>query len=191
MIILLDHQDSFVHLLAGRLARLGAQTRVIADDSLSLEELDALTPDGIVLSPGPRIPEECHLAIATVQQLGRKTPILGVCLGHQVIVTALGGRVSRAAHPRHGMTSAITHDGLGVYAGLPQPFRATRYHSLAAERNSLPDELPVTSTADDGEVMGVRHREWPVEGVQFHPESVLTDSGSDLLANWLQNSRLR
>lgn len=189
MILLLDHDDSFVHTLAAYLAVLGAEPVVRRDAGITLEEIVAKRPAGIILSPGPGTPEACALGVAVVRTLGATTPILGVCLGHQVIAHALGATVARASHPRHGRTSRIRHDGEAVYRGLPDPLEATRYHSLSVVADSVPDALRVTSRADDGEVMGVRHREWPVEGVQFHPESVLTTHGAAMIANWLHPAR--
>ena len=185
MILLIDHDDSFVHILASYLAALGDEPMVVRDRDLTLERIGDLAPAGIVLSPGPGAPTECPLAIEVVRRLGPATPLLGVCLGHQVIAHALGGTVARARHPLHGITSPIAHDGEGIFAGLPSPTVATRYHSLAVVEASLPRELVITARADDGEVMGIRHREWPVEGVQFHPESVLTAAGPAMVQNWL------
>ncbi len=185
MILLLDHDDSFVHTLAAYLAVLGAGPVVRRDAAITLGEIVAMRPAGIVLSPGPGTPEECALGVAVVQTLGAATPILGVCLGHQVIAHAFGATVARAPHPRHGRTSPIRHDGEGVFQGMPNPLEATRYHSLSVVADSVPATLRITSRADDGEVMGVRHRDWPVEGVQFHPESVLTTHGAAMIANWL------
>ncbi len=185
MILLLDHQDSFVHTLAGYIARLGVPARVIRDDAIDLAGVVALAPAGIVLSPGPCRPADCPLAQDVVLTLGGTTPVLGVCLGHQVIATALGGRVGLATHPRHGMTSPIVHDGIGIFAGLRSPMTATRYHSLAVIEASLPEELMVSARADDGEVMAIRHRARPIDGVQFHPESVATEQGLALISNWV------
>lgn len=185
MILLLDHRDSFVHTLAGYAARLGAETTVVRDDAISIDEIRRLAPAGIILSPGPCTPADCPLALDVVRALGPTVPILGVCLGHQVIATALGGVASRAAHPRHGRTSVISHDGKAIYAGIASPIVATRYHSLAVDEATLPAELIVVARADDGTVMGIRHTSWPVEGVQFHPESVLTPDGLAMIRNWL------
>jgi anthranilate synthase/aminodeoxychorismate synthase-like glutamine amidotransferase len=188
MILLLDHDDSFVHVLADYLRGQGATTRVVRDTALTLAEVTAMAPDGIVLSPGPGHPDECALALAVVRTLGATTPILGVCLGHQVIASALGGTVTRATHPQHGRTSPITHDSRGVFRGLPSPLDAMRYHSLAVERSTLPEALEVNAIADDGTVMGIRHRTWPVEGVQFHPESILTTHGMAMIGNWVKGA---
>ena len=188
MILLLDHEDSFVHTLAGYLRQLGATTRVVRDDAITLEEVRALAPSGIVLSPGPCTPHDCPLALDVVRTMGLTTPILGVCLGHQVIPAALGATVDRTP-PQHGRTSVITHDGLGVFRGLPSPLNATRYHSLAVRDGTLPVELHATAHSEDGVIMGIRHREWPVEGVQFHPESVLTEHGKGMVGNWLTSEK--
>lgn len=186
MILLLDHEDSFVFTLARYVEELGEAPMVCRDDALTLEEVRALAPTHIILSPGPGRPEECALALDVVRTLGTTTPILGVCLGHQVIAVTYGATVARAAHPRHGRTSPISHDGLGVFAGLPSPLEATRYHSLAVVEATLPPELLLTARADDdGEIMGIRHRLHPVEGVQFHPESVLTTEGLEMVRSFL------
>jgi anthranilate synthase/aminodeoxychorismate synthase-like glutamine amidotransferase len=186
VILLLDHDDSFVFNLARYVAELGAEARVVRASSLSLADVAGLRPDRIILSPGPGTPRDCPLAIAVVRQLGPSIPILGVCLGHQCIAEAYRAVVTRARRPRHGMTSPISHDGRGVLTGLPSPFRATRYHSLAISPDHVPAELELTAFADDGEIMGVRHRVHPVEGVQFHPESVSTEHGHQLLQNFIQ-----
>lgn len=186
MIVLLDHRDSFVHTLAAYVAQAGEMPRVIRDDGISLEALVALRPRGIILSPGPSAPSDCPLALEVVRQLGANIPMLGVCLGHQVIAAALGARVERAIHPRHGMTSPISHDGSGILTGIPSPFIATRYHSLAVVESTLPQSLRVTGRSDDGEVMAIQHRGWPLEGVQFHPESVLTEHGLAMMKNWIR-----
>lgn len=187
MILLLDHEDSFVFTLARYVEELGEAPMVCRDDAISLDAIRALAPSRIILSPGPGRPEECTLALEVVRALGPTTPILGVCLGHQVIAAAYGATVARASHPRHGRTSSISHDGLGVFAGLPSPLEGTRYHSLAVAEATLPAGLLLTARADDGEVMGIRHRSHPVEGVQFHPESVLTTLGLEMVRNFLVN----
>lgn len=189
MILLLDHDDSFVHTLARYVTQLGHHAQVIRDNAIDLGGVEALAPTRIILSPGPGAPAACRLALAVIRQLGPRVPILGVCLGHQCIGVAYGAAVSRAKHPRHGMTSPIVHDQRGVFRGLPQSFNATRYHSLAVSQADLPEALEVSATAtDDGELMGIRHRTHPVEGVQFHPESVLSDHGHALIANFLRSA---
>jgi len=188
MIVLLDHDDSFVHTLARYVTELGAEARVVRARHTTAAAIAKLGASHVILSPGPRTPGECPVALELVRRYGSTTPILGICLGHQCVAAAYGALVRRATHPRHGSTSAIAHDGRGVFAKLPSPFRATRYHSLAVVAASVPDVLEVTATSDDGEVMGIRHRSDPVEAVQFHPESVLSEWGYQLLANFLGRS---
>ncbi|MDQ3752197.1 MAG: aminodeoxychorismate/anthranilate synthase component II [Actinomycetota bacterium] len=188
-LLLVDNFDSFVYNLAQAFGSLGADPVVVRNDA-SAEELEALAPDGVVISPGPGTPEEAGVSIEAVRRFGARMPLLGVCLGHQCIGAAYGGVVSRApVGPKHGKTSAVEHDGTGVLAGLPSPFIATRYHSLAIEPGSFPEALEVTARSDDGTVMALRHRSLPVEGVQFHPESVLTPEGPRILANFLETTR--
>lgn len=182
-ILVVDNYDSFVFNLVQYLAQLGAQVQVLRNDEVSIEQ--ALTFDGILLSPGPGTPEKAGMCMDIVRECAGRVPILGVCLGHQAIAAVYGGVVSEAPELLHGKTSAVTHDGSGVLAGLRDGFTATRYHSLAVEPASVPGCLTVTATTDTGVIMGLRHRELEVEGVQFHPESVLTESGFLLLANWL------
>jgi len=185
MILLLDNYDSFVWNLARYVRELGHEPLVRRNDALTLDSLAALSPSHIIISPGPCTPAEAGISTAVVRRFGPTIPLLGVCLGHQVIGAACGGRVVRAGRPMHGKTSAISHDGTGLFRGLPSPFRATRYHSLVLERDTLPADLEVTATAEDGEIMAVRHRTHPVVGTQFHPESVLTEHGHVLLRNFL------
>ncbi len=182
-VLVLDNYDSFTFNLVQYLGELGAEPLVHRNDVLPPDEAAALEPDRIVISPGPGRPEDAGYSVSFVQKLGPTIPTLGVCLGHQAIVVAFGGTVVRAPEPRHGKTSPITHDGAGALRGLPNPFTATRYHSLAA--GPLPADLVATAHSEDGVVQGVRHRDLPIEGVQFHPESVMTSSGKELLANFL------
>ena len=185
MVLMLDNYDSFTWNLVQYLGELGAAVKVVRNDAMSVDEIDALHPQRIVISPGPCTPNEAGVSVELVRRFAGQVPILGVCLGHQAIGQAFGGRVVRAERVMHGKLSSIVHDGRGVFADVPSPFTATRYHSLAIERATLPPDLDITATADDGEIMGVRHREFAVEGVQFHPESILTEHGRKLLANFL------
>jgi len=185
-ILVVDNYDSFVFNLVQYLAQLGAQCLVRRNDEVDVEDLDALAVDGILISPGPGRPEDAGVSVPLVRAAAsRGLPLLGVCLGHQAIAVSLGGTVVRAPELLHGRTSEVVHDGLGVLAGLPSPFTATRYHSLAAAEETLPSELAVTGRTPSGIVMSVRHRSLPIEGVQFHPESVLTFGGHQMLATWL------
>ncbi|MCS6939861.1 MAG: aminodeoxychorismate/anthranilate synthase component II [Roseiflexus sp.] len=185
MILLLDNYDSFTYNLYQYLSELGAQVTVKRNDELTVGEVAALAPEKIVISPGPCTPNEAGISVALIRELGATIPILGVCLGHQAIGAAYGGAVVRAPKVMHGKLSDIHHNGQGVFAGLPSPFRATRYHSLIVRRDDLPDCLEITAWTDDGLIMGLRHREYPVQGVQFHPESIMTESGKELLRNFL------
>ena len=186
MILLLDNYDSFTFNLYQALSELGAEVLVRRNDMVTVEDVEELVPtlDGIVISPGPCTPGEAGISVPLVRRLAGTVPILGVCLGHQAIGAAFGARIIRAPRLMHGKVSIIAHDGVGVLSGLPNPFQATRYHSLIVERATLPAELEITAEAD-GLIMGMRHRWLPVEGVQFHPESILTPTGNDLLANFL------
>ncbi len=184
-ILLVDNYDSFVYNLVQELGELGAEPAVHRNDAVTLAEIEAWDPDGIVISPGPGRPESAGISMAVVAHFAGRVPVLGVCLGHQCIGEVYGGRTVSASTLMHGKTSQIHHDGRGLFAGLPNPFVATRYHSLVTETGSVPDVLEVSATTADGVVMGFRHRELAVEGVQFHPESVLTASGPALLANFL------
>ncbi len=185
MILLIDNYDSFTYNLYQYLCELGAQVTVVRNDKVTLEEIEAMRPAGIVVSPGPSSPREAGISNDIIRHFGPRTPILGVCLGHQCIGYAYGGRVDRAGEVMHGKVSMVHHDGKGVFQGLPNPFQAVRYHSLAIMRPELPHCLEVTAWTDKGIIMGVRHREHPVEGIQFHPESIMTPVGKDLLRNFL------
>ena len=177
MLLMIDNYDSFTYNLVQYFGELGEDVRVFRNDAITLDEVAALAPARIVVSPGPCTPREAGVSVPLIRRFAGHVPILGVCLGHQAIGEAFGGRIVRADRVMHGKLSAISHDTRGVFAGLPTPFAATRYHSLAIERASCPGELEVTATADDGEIMGVRHRRFAVEGVQFHPEALLTEHG--------------
>jgi len=185
VILLLDNYDSFTYNLAQYLGELGCAVEVHRNDKISVEEIQRRKPEKIVISPGPCTPQDAGICVDLVQRLAGKIPILGVCLGHQAIGAAFGGKIIRAPKLFHGKTSEIHHDGKGVFRKLPDPFTATRYHSLIVERKSLPRELHITAETDDGIIMGFRHKKFPIEGVQFHPESVLTKSGKELLKNFL------
>src|ERR1700691_4295739 len=186
MVFVLDNYDSFTYNLVQYMGELGAEMTICRNDQLTVEQVEALHPDRIVLSPGPCTPQEAGISIPLIRHMTGKVPILGVCLGHQAIGAAFGGRVIRAPKLMHGKTSEIEHDGRTIFHGLPQSFIATRYHSLIVERKSLPRELEISAETEDGTIMGFRHRKLPVEGVQFHPESVLTGAGFDLLKNFLR-----
>jgi anthranilate synthase/aminodeoxychorismate synthase-like glutamine amidotransferase len=185
VILLLDNYDSFTYNLAQYLGELGCQVEVHRNDRISVEQIAQRKPERIVISPGPCTPKEAGICVELIQKLAGKIPILGVCLGHQAIGAAFGGKIIRAPKLFHGKTSQIRHDGSGVFRGLPNPFTATRYHSLIVERKSLPRELQITAETDDDIIMGMQHRKYPLMGVQFHPESVLTESGKQLLKNFL------
>jgi anthranilate synthase/aminodeoxychorismate synthase-like glutamine amidotransferase len=185
MILVIDNYDSFTYNLVQYLGELGARMEVVRNDALDAGAIAAMRPERVVISPGPGTPDQAGVSIEVIRRLGATTPILGVCLGHQAIGRAFGATVARARTQMHGKTSAIRHDGRGVFAGLSNPFVATRYHSLAVVRGTVPPDLEVTAEAEDGEIMGLRHRRWPIEGVQFHPESILTVEGKMLLGNFL------
>ena len=186
MLLLIDNYDSFTYNLYQYLSELGAEVKVVRNDETGLEEIEALAPERIVISPGPRTPKEAGISSDVIRRFGERIPTLGVCLGHQCIGDAYGGRVSGAGEIVHGKTSMIHHDGRGVFQGLPNPFEAIRYHSLAIEPATVPDCLEVTAKTEKGVIMGVRHKQHPVEGIQFHPESILTEVGKDLLRNFLE-----
>ena len=189
MLLMLDNYDSFTWNLVQYLGELGATVRVVRNDAITLDGIEALAPSHIVISPGPCTPNEAGISVPLVRRFAGRIPILGVCLGHQAIGQAFGARVIRAQRVMHGKLSSIVHDQRGVFADVPSPFNATRYHSLAIERASCPAELEITAWTEDGEIMGVRHRSLPVEGVQFHPESILTQHGHALLRNFLTQKR--
>ncbi|GIV62504.1 MAG: glutamine amidotransferase [Rhodothermaceae bacterium] len=186
MILVIDNYDSFTYNLVHLVARERDAVRVVRNDALTVEDVRALQPDGILISPGPGRPAEAGISEAVIRELGAGIPILGVCLGHQAIGEVFGGRIVHAPALMHGKTSMIRHDGKTIFAGLPQNFTATRYHSLVVDRATLPDELEVSAETADGVIMGLRHRSLPIEGIQFHPESVLTVEGPRLIANWLR-----
>ncbi len=185
MLLMLDNYDSFTYNLVQYFGELGEEVRVLRNDQTTVEEIEALAPDRICVSPGPCSPAEAGISVALIRHFAGKRPILGVCLGHQAIASAFGGNVVRAQQIMHGKVSSITHMGTDVFKGLPSPYIVTRYHSLAIERDTLPDCLEITAHTDDGEIMGVRHKTLPVYGVQFHPESVLSEHGHTLLKNFL------
>jgi anthranilate synthase component 2 len=189
MLLMIDNYDSFTYNLVQYLGELGEEVRVSRNDAVSVDEIVALAPQRIVISPGPCSPTEAGISVDVITRLTGRIPILGVCLGHQCIGAALGGRIVRADRIMHGKTSPILHDGRTIFAGLSNPFDATRYHSLLIERATMPESLDVTAWTDEGEIMGVRHREHLLEGVQFHPESILTVEGKKLLKNFLEVSK--
>jgi anthranilate synthase component 2 len=187
MLLMIDNYDSFTYNLVQYLGELGEEVSVFRNDEITLEQIEALHPSRVVISPGPCTPNEAGISVPLIRRFAGKLPILGVCLGHQSIGQAFGGKIVHAGQLMHGKTSDIRHNDSGVFHGLPDPLTATRYHSLVIEKKSLPACLEVTAWTDDGEIMGVRHRDLPVEGVQFHPESILTEKGHELLANFLRS----
>ena len=189
MVLVIDNYDSFTYNLVQYLGEMGEELRVVRNDEITVDEAMALGPDRVILSPGPCTPNEAGISVALVRALEGQVPILGVCLGHQSIGQAFGAEIARAGRLMHGKTSLIYHDGRAIYRGLPNPFEATRYHSLVVRRDSLPQFLEVVAETEIGEVMGIRHRDLPVEGVQFHPESILTPSGKELLRNFVRGER--
>jgi anthranilate synthase component 2 len=191
MILVIDNYDSFTYNLVHYLNELGAETLVHRNDAITVQEALGLKPQGVLLSPGPRTPDEAGICLPLLRAAPADLPVLGVCLGHQAIGQAYGGQVIRAAALMHGKTSQIHHTGKGVFAGLKDPFTATRYHSLSVQKAGLPEELEVTAWTDDGEIMGFQHKTRPVHGVQFHPESIATECGHDLLANFLEIAGVR
>ena len=188
MLLMLDNYDSFTYNIVQYFGQLGEDVHVHRNDKITIDEIETLNPKRLVISPAPCSPEEAGISVAAIKHFAGKIPILGVCLGHQSIGAAFGGKVIRSSSLMHGKTSPIHHDGKELFQGLPNPFQATRYHSLIVERHSLPECLEVTAWVDNGDIMGMRYRELPVWGVQFHPESILTESGMDLLNNFLKIS---
>ncbi|MGC2064454.1 MAG: aminodeoxychorismate/anthranilate synthase component II [Thermodesulfovibrionales bacterium] len=186
MLLMIDNYDSFTYNLVQYLGELGEDIRVFRNDKISIADIEQMQPGRIVISPGPCTPNEAGISVGTIVHFAGKIPILGVCLGHQSIGAAFGGDIIRAPMLMHGKTSMVHHDGKTVYEGLPNPFIATRYHSLVIKKETMPACLEITAWTDDGEIMGVRHKEFIIEGVQFHPESILTTSGKDLLRNFLK-----
>lgn len=186
MLLVIDNYDSFTYNLVQYLGELGEDMKVYRNDKITLREIEALNPQRVVISPGPCTPREAGISVDLIKHFAGRIPILGVCLGHQAIGYAFGGEIIHAKKLMHGKTSMIHHDGKTIYKKLPNPFEATRYHSLVIERESIPDELEISAETDDGEIMGVRHKEYIIEGVQFHPESILTKVGKDLLRNFLE-----
>jgi len=189
MILMIDNFDSFTYNLVQYLGELGAEVAVYRNNEISLEKIAALQPSHIVISPGPCTPNEAGVSLGLIERFAGKVPILGVCLGHQAIGQAFGGKVVRARRVMHGKVSQVAHDGKGVFEKIPDRFVATRYHSLVVERSSLPDSLTVTAESEDGEIMGLRHRRLAVEGVQFHPEALLTEHGHKMLQNFLERAK--
>jgi anthranilate synthase component 2 len=189
MLLMIDNYDSFTFNLVQYLGELGADVHVYRNDAITLDQVEAWAPERIVLSPGPCTPAEAGITVPLIRRFAGRIPLLGVCLGHQSIGAAFGGNVVRAARVMHGKLDAVAHDGRGVFAGIPSPVTVTRYHSLAIERASLPSCLEISATTADGEIMGVRHRELDVEGVQFHPEAILTEHGHAMLRNFLEGRR--
>lgn len=186
MILMIDNYDSFTFNLVQYLGELGEEIKVYRNDKITVEEIKKIEPERIVISPGPCTPNEAGISLELIQQMGGKTPILGVCLGHQSIGQVYGGKVVRAENLMHGKTSKIYHDGRTIFENIPSPFTATRYHSLIVEKESLPDCFEISAWTDQGEIMGLRHKELPVEGVQFHPESILTEHGKEMLRNFIE-----
>ena len=188
MILMIDNYDSFTYNIVQYMGELGADIQVERNDQISIEEIESLNPKKIVISPGPCTPDKAGISIETIRYFAGKIPLLGVCLGHQSVGAAFGGEVVKAGKLMHGKTSEVRHDGKTLFKGLPNPFTATRYHSLVLNRKTLPDCFEITAESDDNEIMGIRHKAMPVEGVQFHPESILTINGKDLLKNFIENS---
>jgi anthranilate synthase/aminodeoxychorismate synthase-like glutamine amidotransferase len=189
MLLLIDNYDSFTYNLYQYLSELGADVKVVRNDKTTLDEIEGMEPEQIIISPGPSTPQQAGISNDVIRRFGSKLPLLGVCLGHQCVGYSYGGTVASAGRIMHGKSSPIHHSNTGVFAGMPNPFSAIRYHSLAIERDNLPDCLEITAWTDDGEIMGVRHRSHPVQGVQFHPESFMTERGKDILKNFLNSKQ--
>ncbi len=187
MILMIDNYDSFTYNLVQALESLGSKIVVYRNDQITIREIEALKPSYIIISPGPGIPSKAGVSVDVIKQFGSKIPILGVCLGHQAIAEAFGGKIIRASRIMHGKTSLIYHNGTGIYRGISNPFEAVRYHSLIVDRLSLPNILEITAWTDMDEIMGIRHKDYPIEGVQFHPESIMTKKGNDILKNFVEN----
>ena len=187
MVLVIDNYDSFTYNLVQYVQTLGAKTQVYLNDQVAVSDLVSSRPDAILLSPGPGTPDDAGVTLAVISELAARTPILGICLGHQAIGQAFGGQIVRASRLMHGKTSRIYHDGRTLFQGMPEPFEATRYHSLLVAKDSLPDCLEVSARTSEDEIMGIRHRHLPIEGVQFHPESFLTERGIELIRNWLKS----
>jgi len=188
MILMIDNYDSFTYNIVQYMGELGADIRVERNDQISIEEIESLNPQKIVISPGPCTPDKAGVSVAVIKHFAGKVPLLGVCLGHQSVGAAFGGEIIKAGKLMHGKTSEVRHDGKTLFKDLPNPFTATRYHSLVLNRKTLPDCFEISAESDDNEIMGIRHKELPVEGVQFHPESILTPRGKDILKNFIENS---
>jgi anthranilate synthase/aminodeoxychorismate synthase-like glutamine amidotransferase len=189
MLLLIDNYDSFTYNLYQYLSELGADVKVVRNDKTTLDEIEGMEPEQIIISPGPSTPQQAGISNDVIRRFGSKLPLLGVCLGHQCVGYSYGGTVASAGRIMHGKSSPIHHSNTGVFAGMPNPFSAIRYHSLAIERDNLPECLEITAWTDDGEIMGVRHRSHPVQGVQFHPESFMTERGKDILKNFLNSKQ--
>ncbi|GIN37343.1 anthranilate synthase component II [Heyndrickxia oleronia] len=186
MILVIDNYDSFTYNLVQYIKQIGIEVKVVRNDQIAIGEIEQLNPEFILLSPGPGNPDHAGICIEVVKHFFHKIPILGVCLGHQVIAQAFGGKIIKAKRPMHGKTSFITHDGKSIFAGLENSFKVTRYHSLIVEEKSLSQDLDITAKSEDGEIMGIRHRQYKVEGIQFHPEAILTENGLKMLQNFFQ-----
>lgn len=191
MILMIDNYDSFTYNLVQYLGEMGETLVVRRNDEITIEEIERLAPDFLMISPGPCSPDEAGISLEAIEYFSGKIPIFGVCLGHQAIGQVFGGQVIRAERLMHGKTSQVYHDGKTVYMNVPNPFRATRYHSLIIEKDSLPDSFEISAWTQEGEIMGIRHKHLPIEGVQFHPESIMTENGKQLLRNFLEANRVR